>query len=54
MLVARTNMSEINRLAQLVRTFDMKDIGVVKQILGMEIHKDMKDGKLDYHNKSMW
>jgi hypothetical protein len=46
MLVASTSMFEINRLAQLVRTFDMKDLGATKQILGMEIHRDRKDGKL--------
>jgi hypothetical protein len=54
MLVASTSMFEINRLAQLVRTFEMKDLGVEKQILGMEIHRDRKDGKLGYHNRSMW
>jgi hypothetical protein len=47
MLVARKNMIEINRLkAQLARTFDMKDLGATKQILGIEIHKDKKHGKL--------
>ena len=46
MLVASTSMFEINRLAQLVRTFNMEDLGVAKQILGMEIHRDRKDGKL--------
>jgi hypothetical protein len=30
MLVASTNMFEINMLAQLVRTFDMKDLGAAK------------------------
>jgi hypothetical protein len=45
MLVASTSMFEINRLAQLVKTSDMKDLGVAKQILGMEIHRDKKDGK---------
>jgi hypothetical protein len=54
MLVASTSMFEINRLAQLVRMFEMKDLGVEKQILGMEIHRDRKDGKLGYHNRSMW
>jgi hypothetical protein len=53
-LVKNTIMYEINRLAQLVMMFDMKDLGVTKQILGMEIHIDMKDGKLGYHNRSMW
>jgi hypothetical protein len=45
MLVASKSMFEINRLAQFVRTFDMKDLGVAKQTLGMEIHKDRKYGK---------
>jgi len=40
-------MFEINRLkAQLARAFDMKDLGATKQILGMEIHRDRKNGKL--------
>jgi hypothetical protein len=34
MLVERTSMVEINRLAQLVRTFDMKDIGAAKTNIG--------------------
>ena len=36
-----------NRLkAQLSRTFEMKDLGAGKHILGMEIHRDRKNGKL--------
>ena len=54
MLVAITSMYEINRLAQLFRMFDMKELGAAKQISGMEIHKDMKYGKLGYHNRIMW
>ena len=47
MLIASKSMEEINRLkAQLSRTFDMKDLGAAKHILGMEIHKDRKNGKL--------
>ena len=47
MLIASKSMEEINRLkAQLSRTFDMKDLGAVKHILGMEIHRDRKNGKL--------
>jgi hypothetical protein len=46
MLVASKNMVEINKLkAQLDMTFDMKDLGATKQILGIEIHKDEKHGK---------
>ena len=47
MLVASKSMVEINRLkAHLARAFDMKDLGETKQILGMEIHRDRKNGKL--------
>ena len=47
MLVASKSMVEINRLkTQVARTFDMKDLGELKQMLGMEIHRDMKNGKL--------
>ena len=47
MLIASKSMDEINRLkAQLSRTFDMKDLGAGKHILGMEIHRDKKNGKL--------
>jgi hypothetical protein len=47
MLVTSKSMVEINRLkAQLARAFDMKDLGAAKQILGMEIHRDRKNGKL--------
>jgi hypothetical protein len=46
MLVARKKMVEINKLkAQLDRTFDLKDLGAKKQILGIEIHRDEKHGK---------
>eukprot|EP00253_Pinus_taeda_P029468 PITA_29468 len=46
-LIARKSMEEINRLkAQFSRTFDMKDLGATKHILGMEIHRNRKNGKL--------
>eukprot|EP00253_Pinus_taeda_P011723 PITA_11723 len=49
MLIASKSMDEINRLkAQLSRTFDMKDLGAAKHILGMEIHRDRKNGNLMY------
>eukprot|EP00253_Pinus_taeda_P019335 PITA_19335 len=49
MLIASKSMEEINRLkAQLSRVFDMKDLGIAKHILGMEIHRDRKNGKLMY------
>ena len=47
MLLARKIMVDINRLkAQLDRAFDMKILGETKQILGMEIHRDKKNGKM--------
>eukprot|EP00253_Pinus_taeda_P032737 PITA_32737 len=47
MLLASKSIEEINRLkAQMARTFDMKDLGVVRQILGMEIFRDRSNGKL--------
>jgi hypothetical protein len=47
MLAASKSMVEINMLkAQLARAFDMKDLGASIQILGMDIHRDMKNGKL--------
>eukprot|EP00253_Pinus_taeda_P012129 PITA_12129 len=46
MLIARKSMEEINRLkAQFSRTFDMKDLGASKHILGIEIHRN-RNGKL--------
>ena len=48
-LIVSKIMDEINRLkAQMARTFDMKDLGVAKQILGIEIHRDKKNGKLSF------
>ena len=47
MLVASKSMVKIKRLkALLARAFDLKDLGAAKQILGMEIHKYRKNGKL--------
>jgi hypothetical protein len=47
MLVASKSMEEINKLKDhMARTFDMKDIGAAKQILGMEIHRNKKNGKI--------
>ena len=38
MFLASKIITEINRLkSHMARTFDMKDLGVVRQILGMEI-----------------
>ena len=42
-------MDEINMLkAHMGRNFDMKDLGVTKQILGIEIHRDRRKGKLSF------
>ena len=42
-LIVSKSMDEINRLkVQMDRTFDMKDLGAAKQILGIEIHRDKK------------
>jgi hypothetical protein len=47
MLLASKRITEINRLkAQMARTFDMKDLGASRQILGMEIFRDRRNGKL--------
>ena len=47
MLIASKSMEEINRLkAQLSRTFDMKDLGAAKHILGVKILRDGENGKL--------
>lgn len=41
MLIACKNMSEIQKLKeQLNSEFDMKDLGSVRKILGMDIHRD--------------
>lgn len=43
MLIATKGMYDISLLkSQLSNEFEMKDIGVVKKILGMEIYKDRK------------
>ena len=47
MLIERKIMVKVNNLkAQLARTFDMKDLGATKLILGMEIHIDIKTGNM--------
>eukprot|EP00253_Pinus_taeda_P019340 PITA_19340 len=47
MLLASKSLIEINKLkAQMARTFDMKDLGAARQILGMEIFRDMSNVKL--------
>jgi len=46
-LVAGSNMQEINVLKRkFVNSFAMKDLGIVKQILGMRITRDTKNKKL--------
>lgn len=47
MFVANQSMVEINRLkVQVGGAFHMKNRGEAKQILGIEVHRDGKDGKL--------
>ena len=47
MLIATKSMSEVNKLKILLsRKFDMKDLGVAKKILGMEISKERVIGRL--------
>eukprot|EP00253_Pinus_taeda_P027716 PITA_27716 len=47
MLLTSKSIIEINRLkAQMARTFDMKDLGAARQILGMAIFRDRSNGKL--------
>eukprot|EP00253_Pinus_taeda_P034543 PITA_34543 len=47
MLLASKSIEEIKRLkTQMARTFDMKDLGATRQILGMEIFRDRSNGKL--------
>jgi hypothetical protein len=47
MLITAKNMLEIKRFKSLLSDgFEMKDLGAAKKILGMEIHKDRKAGKL--------
>ena len=43
MLVAGSNMQDINVLKiKLAKSFEMKDLGATKQILGMRITRDKK------------
>ncbi|XXG58369.1 hypothetical protein AAC387_Pa04g0693 [Persea americana] len=52
MSIAAKDMSETNRLkTQLSGEFDMKDLGAAKKILGMEIQRDWKAGKLSLSQK---
>ncbi|KAJ8640321.1 hypothetical protein MRB53_017015 [Persea americana] len=52
MLIAAKDMFEINRLkTQLSGGFEMKDLGAAKKILGMEIQRDRKVGKLSLSQK---
>ena len=47
MLVVGSNMDHIKRLKeQLAHSFAMKDLRTAKQILGMNIYRDMKNKKL--------
>ena len=47
MLNAAKNKTHVQKLkAQLKKEFDMKDLGEVKKILGMEITRDRGSGRL--------
>ena len=47
MLIAAKSTCEADRLkALLCKEFDIKDLGIAKKILGMEIHKDRESRKL--------
>ena len=47
MLIVGKNVSKIDRLnEQLGKSFTMKDMGAVKQILGIRIIRDRKEKKL--------
>ena len=47
MLIVRKSMEKINRLkAHMARNYDMKDLGAKTKILGIEILKDKRNGKL--------
>ncbi|GJW84275.1 retrovirus-related pol polyprotein from transposon TNT 1-94 [Tanacetum coccineum] len=53
MLVAAKDMEEVKKLKILLNTeFDMKDLGEARKILGMEIIRDRKHGKLFLSQKS--
>ena len=54
MLIASKIMEEINRLKYcMARTFDMKDLRDEKKLKGIEIQKDMENGKLRFHSCSV-
>ena len=49
MLIAGSSIEEINNLKnQLSKQFAMKDLGAVKQILGMRIIRDKANGTLKF------
>ncbi|KAK3000950.1 hypothetical protein RJ639_021401 [Escallonia herrerae] len=53
MLIAAKSMSDVNSLKeQLKREFEMKDLGVTKTILGMEIQRDRHEGILYLSQKN--
>ncbi|CAM8965330.1 unnamed protein product [Rhodiola kirilowii] len=47
MLIAGSSAQEVSKLKkQLSKRFAMKDLGQAKQILGMQIERDRKAGKM--------
>ncbi len=47
MLIVARDHSEVNKLKALLSSeFQMKDLGIARRILRMEIHRDLDSGKL--------
>ena len=52
MLIVSKSMEKINKLkVHMARNFDMKDLGAKTKILGIEIHKDKRNGKLIFSHE---
>ena len=55
MLIAAKNKTNVQKLkAQLKKEFDMKDLGEVKKILGVEITRDRSTCRLWLTQKNMF
>lgn len=47
MLIASNHLCGVNKLKSMLgKKFDMKDLGLAKKILGMEIHNDKRSRRL--------
>jgi len=52
MLIASKNRSAIDKLKKVLSSeFDMKDLGEAKKVLGMEIERDRRSGKVSLTQK---